>query len=74
MLRRLKQDVLPDLVPKKEVQVLCPLTELQRDIYNYIIDHNVAKLRGIVEEKVRCNFEWLHFVYTTIYCFRIKLL
>lgn len=57
MLRRLKQDVLPDLVPKKEVEVLCPLTELQRSLYNSIIEHNISMLRGLGDDKVRLDFE-----------------
>ncbi|XP_018333272.1 lymphoid-specific helicase-like isoform X2 [Agrilus planipennis] len=52
MLRRLKSDVMTDLVPKKEVLVYCPLTELQRDLYTYIIQKNIAKLRGQDNEVV----------------------
>ncbi|KAJ8969680.1 hypothetical protein NQ314_001642 [Rhamnusium bicolor] len=50
MLRRLKKDVLDDLVPKKEVNVFCPLSKLQRDLYSYVISKNIAKLRGEDEE------------------------
>lgn len=44
MLRRLKVDVLTDLVPKKEVMVYCPMTELQRNLYTYILQKNIGKL------------------------------
>lgn len=47
MLRRLKADVLTDMVPKKEMLVYCPLTQLQKNLYTYTIEKNIAKLRGI---------------------------
>ncbi|KAJ8921989.1 hypothetical protein NQ315_008626 [Exocentrus adspersus] len=52
MLRRLKKDVLVDLVPKKEVNVFCPLTKLQRDLYSYVISKNLAKLLRKDEDEV----------------------
>ncbi|KAJ8961430.1 hypothetical protein NQ318_014677, partial [Aromia moschata] len=50
MLRRLKKDVLNDMVPKKEVNIYCPLSPLQRDLYSYVINKNIAKLRGESEQ------------------------
>ena len=37
MLRRLKSDVLKDLVPKKEILVYCPLTTLQKTLYKAML-------------------------------------
>lgn len=48
MLRRLKSDVLTDLVPKKEILVYCPMTEFQRDLYKLILENNYEKLVGKV--------------------------
>ncbi|KAI4468181.1 lymphoid-specific helicase [Holotrichia oblita] len=50
MLRRLKADVLKDLVPKKEVTVYCPLTNLQRTLYMYAIKKDVVALQRIKDE------------------------
>ncbi|KAG5861954.1 hypothetical protein JTB14_015228 [Gonioctena quinquepunctata] len=44
MLRRLKKDVLTDIVPKKEVNVFCPLSKLQKDLYSYVLERNLAQL------------------------------
>lgn len=46
MLRRLKSDVWEDMVPKKEVLVYCPLSELQSDLYRCVLTKNVTKLLG----------------------------
>ncbi|KAF2878908.1 hypothetical protein ILUMI_27268, partial [Ignelater luminosus] len=46
MLRRIKSEVLGDLVPKKEVVVYCPLTKLQFDLCHFTLDRNVIKLKG----------------------------
>lgn len=46
MLRRLKVDVLRELVPKKEILVYCPMTNLQRTLYAYIIKRNMSALIG----------------------------
>ncbi|KRT85966.1 helicase, partial [Oryctes borbonicus] len=51
MLRRLKSDVLLDLVPKKEIVVYCPLTTLQRTLYMHTIKNNIAELKGIRDDK-----------------------
>ncbi|GJQ72164.1 hypothetical protein Trydic_g3258 [Trypoxylus dichotomus] len=51
MLRRLKSDVLLDMVPKKEIIVYCPLTNLQRTLYMYTIKNNLAALKGIKEDE-----------------------
>ncbi|KAK4876073.1 hypothetical protein RN001_012495 [Aquatica leii] len=64
MLRRLKTDVLIDLVPKKEVLVYCPLSNLQLSLYKYILEKNIRQLKdpnGVEEvddepkSKRRCN-------------------
>lgn len=47
MLRRIKKDVLPDFVPKKETLVYCPLTDTQHDLYKYTIKY---ALSGPVED------------------------
>lgn len=52
MLRRLKKDVIDDMVPKKEVTVFCPLSKLQRDLYSYVISKNLAKLLRKDEDEV----------------------
>ncbi|XP_018561302.1 lymphoid-specific helicase-like [Anoplophora glabripennis] len=52
MLRRLKKDVLTDMVPKKEVTVFCPLSKLQRDLYSYVISKNLSKLLRKDEEEI----------------------
>lgn len=51
MLRRLKSEVLDDLVPKKEVLVFCPLSQLQRSLYMYTIKGNLTGLIGKKENK-----------------------
>ncbi|CAH0554385.1 unnamed protein product [Brassicogethes aeneus] len=51
MLRRLKSDVLKDMVPKKEVVISCPMTKLQKDLYKWVIDGNIQKLRREEEEE-----------------------
>lgn len=40
MLRRLKTDVLT-LVPKKEVVVYCPMSDLQLKYYDMVIERNI---------------------------------
>ncbi|KAK9719823.1 SNF2-related domain [Popillia japonica] len=47
MLRRLKVDVLNHLVPKKEITVYCPLTNLQRTLYTYTIKKDLLALKTI---------------------------
>lgn len=59
MLRRLKNDVLKDIVPKKEVLVYCPLTPLQRDLYKLILTNNISELTG----KVRTTYIPTTFVF-----------
>ncbi|XP_074027641.1 lymphocyte-specific helicase isoform X2 [Leptinotarsa decemlineata] len=51
MLRRLKKDVLPDMVPKKELNVFCPMSKLQKDMYSFVIERNIAKLQGKDDEE-----------------------
>lgn len=43
MLRRLKKDVLEDIVPKKELNVYCHLTPLQVELYKYSIDLTIKR-------------------------------
>ncbi|CAG9858445.1 unnamed protein product [Phyllotreta striolata] len=47
ILRRLKKDVLDDLVPKQEVIISCPLTQFQYEIYSYVIDRNIRALQNV---------------------------
>lgn len=51
MLRRLKKDVNLNLVPKKEAIVYCPLSDMQKKLYSYVIDKNIAALSTIDGEK-----------------------
>lgn len=44
MLRRLKKEVLTDLVPKKDVIVYCPMSKIQKSLYASVIDGNIKKL------------------------------
>lgn len=44
MLRRLKKDVLQNLVPKKELIIYCPLSELQKLLYTNVIKKNLNAL------------------------------
>ncbi|XP_014227290.1 lymphoid-specific helicase-like isoform X2 [Trichogramma pretiosum] len=44
MLRRLKEDVCPDIPPIKEVVIYTPLTAIQLDIYSSIIKRDYASL------------------------------
>ncbi|XP_039295321.1 lymphocyte-specific helicase-like [Nilaparvata lugens] len=41
VLRRLKSDIAIDIPPKKEVVVYCPMTEVQRELYEYILKKNI---------------------------------
>ncbi|CAH1105621.1 unnamed protein product [Psylliodes chrysocephalus] len=50
VLRRLKKDVLGDNVPKKEANIYCQLSKLQRDLYSYVLNKNLTSLFRIVEE------------------------
>lgn len=38
ILRRLKSEVLADIVPKKEILMYCPLTPFQKTLYMYTLD------------------------------------
>ncbi|RZC40259.1 lymphoid-specific helicase-like, partial [Asbolus verrucosus] len=44
MLRREKKYVLTDIIPKKEMIIYCPLTDLQKYIYRAILKQDVDKL------------------------------
>ncbi|KAJ8680225.1 hypothetical protein QAD02_016012 [Eretmocerus hayati] len=52
MLRRLKEDVCPDIPPIKEVMVYAPLTAIQYNLYSSIIKRDMAKLHKIEKEEV----------------------
>ncbi|KAF5306994.1 hypothetical protein FQR65_LT07217 [Abscondita terminalis] len=49
MLRRLKSDVLSDMVPKKEVLVYCPMSDLQLKLYKYTLEKNIKQLKNPLE-------------------------
>ncbi|XP_044733897.1 lymphoid-specific helicase-like [Chrysoperla carnea] len=51
LLRRLKQDVMDDVVPKKEVVVYCPLSDMQRTLTKYVIERNLDLLSGKKENE-----------------------
>lgn len=57
VLRRLKVDVLHDLAPKKEVLVYCPISQLQRDLYKYILQRNYDQLTGKVKFILSIQFK-----------------
>ncbi|XP_066140438.1 lymphoid-specific helicase-like [Euwallacea fornicatus] len=44
MLRRMKKDVLIEMVPKKEVTVFCPMTDIQIKLYDFVIERNLSAL------------------------------
>lgn len=44
MLRREKKFVLTDLVPKKEMIIYCPLTEMQNYLYKACLQKDMVKL------------------------------
>lgn len=50
LLRRLKSEILLDFPPKKEVMVYCPLTPLQIEMYEVIVDKKLANLLGDIED------------------------
>lgn len=52
MLRRLKEDVCPDIPPIKEVIVYAPLTAIQYDLYSSILKRDMQKLLKLKEESV----------------------
>ncbi|XP_031786384.1 lymphocyte-specific helicase-like [Nasonia vitripennis] len=51
MLRRLKEDVCPDVPPMKEVIVYTPLTAIQYDLYSSIINRDVSALWKVKPEE-----------------------
>lgn len=54
MLRRLKVDVLDNMVPKKEVFVYCPLTNLQKNLYRFTLEGSIDELKN--RDKVIYSF------------------
>lgn len=50
MLRRLKEDVCPDVPPFKEVIVYTPLTAIQYELYSSIINRDLSKLWKVERE------------------------
>ncbi|XP_001604847.2 lymphocyte-specific helicase-like [Nasonia vitripennis] len=50
MLRRLKEDVCPDIPPLKEVMVYTPLTAIQYNLYSSILNRDIAKLQKVKPE------------------------
>ncbi|XP_058791593.1 lymphocyte-specific helicase-like [Phymastichus coffea] len=52
MLRRLKEDVCPDVPPIKEVIIYTPLTNIQYDLYSSIIKRDISKLQKVKEEPI----------------------
>lgn len=54
MLRRVKKDVLHDIVPKKEIDVYCGLSETQKRIYKDMIQRRLEQFKntGITPEVI----------------------
>lgn len=52
MLRRLKEEVCPDVPPIKEVIIYTPLTNIQYDLYSSVIKRDMSKLQKKKEEPV----------------------
>lgn len=52
MLRRLKEDVCPDIPPLKEVIVYTPMTAIQYELYTAILNRDIAKLQRKPEESI----------------------
>lgn len=50
MLRRLKEDVCPDIPPLKEVMVYTPLTAIQYNLYSSILNRDIDKLQKVKPE------------------------
>ncbi|XP_066249805.1 lymphoid-specific helicase-like [Euwallacea similis] len=56
MLRRMKKDVFIEMVPKKDVTVFCPMTDIQIKLYNLVIDKNLtALIRKPAQEEFNLN-------------------
>ncbi|XP_025988856.2 lymphoid-specific helicase [Solenopsis invicta] len=51
MLRRLKIDVCKEIPPKKELIVYAPLTELQHDLYQAVLNYDIEMLCKIEKEE-----------------------
>lgn len=49
LLRRLKEDVEPDLPPKKEYVLYAPLTQIQKDLYNAVASGGIRQY--LIEKK-----------------------
>lgn len=52
MLRRIKSDVCLEVPPKKELIVYAPLTELQHDLYQAVLNRDIEKLSKIKETEL----------------------
>ena len=52
MLRRLKEDVCPEVPPMKEVMIYAPMTKIQYDLYSAILNKDMSKLKKIKEESL----------------------
>ncbi|XP_014487860.1 PREDICTED: lymphoid-specific helicase-like [Dinoponera quadriceps] len=52
MLRRLKSEVCLEVPPKKELVVYAPLTQLQHDLYQAVLNRDIQTLRKIKEPEL----------------------
>ncbi|MDR2862617.1 MAG: DEAD/DEAH box helicase [Puniceicoccales bacterium] len=52
ILRREKDAVAADLPPKVSVPLMCPMSEMQREIYRRLVEEGVASLGDIAPEKL----------------------
>ena len=53
ILRRAKTDVLPDLPDKTEIDIICPLTDLQRELYQQIAQLAIEKYGENLQKAVQ---------------------
>lgn len=47
LLRRVKAEVLPGLLPKKEMKLYVPMTPVQRDTYKQVLSKNIKSIRAL---------------------------
>lgn len=52
LLRRLKADVLTDIVPKKQIVMYCPVTTFQKTLYEYALT-----CREMIVNKTKATYE-----------------
>lgn len=48
LLRRMKEDVLKNLPPKKEIILFCPFSRMQKQWYKNVLENNLEVVIGII--------------------------